>query len=397
MRVKKLAIAVVAAGAALTLVACSSDSETTAETTAAEETTAAAETTAAEEPAESSDDLVAAARAACDAGKALPATTDIGASFDAKPLAGQTIYSIPIDSKLEFYQVGEEAMRGVAEKAGVELITFPSDGTQTSYQQGFQQAINAGAGAILLNGPLPETLAPQLEEALAAGIPVVPVHVTDSTGQSVAGVTYEAFAPFNASAALMTYCAIADLDGAPLNALVIEASETGPSAGMVETIQSVIASSAPAGSVATVINSPVTKWATDIQPAVQSALIADPNINVMLPIYDSMALFAAPGIEQAAPDRNIGIYTFNGTPAVMALIPDGVVRVDIAENPDWVAYVNIDTAFRAMLKVPPTPQASGPIRAIDAGNVAETGNPPQIGKGFGDEYPAAYLKLWGLG
>lgn len=393
MRVRKLTMAVVAAGAALTLVACSSDSDTATETAA--ETPAVEEST--DEAAESNDDLVAAARAVCDAGKAIPETADLGAPIDASTLAGKTIYSIPIDSKLEFYQVGEEAMRGVAEKAGVELITFPSDGTQTSYQQGFQQAINAKAGAILLNGPLPETLAPQLEEALAAGVPVIPVHVTDTTDESVAGITYEAFAPFNDSAALMTYCAIADLGGEPLNALVIEASETGPSAGMVETIQSVIASGAPAGSKATVINSPVTKWATDIQPAVQSALIADTGINVMLPIYDSMALFAAPGIEQAAPDRNIGIYTFNGTPAVMALIPDGVVRVDIAENPDWVAYVNIDTAFRAMLNVPPTPKASGPIRAIDASNVAETGNPPEVNKGFGDAYPSAYLQLWGLG
>jgi len=396
MRVRKLTMTVVAAGAALTLVACGGGTDTTAESTtetSTEEAAAPVEETAVE----SSDDLVAAAQATCEAGKAIPATTDIGAPIDVTPLAGQTIYSIPIDSKLEFYQVGEEAMRGVAEKAGIDFVTFPSDGTQTSYQQGFQQAINANAGAILLNGPLPETLAPQVEEAVAAGIPVIPVHVSDKSDTSAPGIEYEAFAPFNDSAALMTLCAIADLGGEPMNALIIEASETGPSAGMVETIQSVIASSAPDGSTSTVINSPVTVWATDIQPAVQSALIADPSINTLLPIYDSMALFAAPGVEQAAPDRNIGIYTFNGTPAVMALIPDGIVRVDIAENPDWVAYVNIDTAFRAMLGVPPTPQASGPIRAIDASNVAETGNPPEVNKGFGDEYPSAYLQLWGLG
>jgi ribose transport system substrate-binding protein len=392
MKVRKLTMAVIAVGSAFTLVACSSGSDTATEATASAEAPAATE-----EGAAAGDDLVAAAKEKCDAGKAVPSTENLGEPIDIKSLAGKTVISIPIDSKLEFYQVGEDAMKAVAEKAGIKYVTFPSDGTQTSYQQGFQQAINSKAGAILLNGPLPETLAPQVEEAVAAGIPVIPLHLSDSTEEALPNLPYEAFAPFNASAEVMTYCAIADLNGEPINALVIEASETGPSAGMVQTIQDVIANGAPAGSTATVINQPVTKWATDIQPAVQSALVADPSINTVLPIYDSMALFAAPGIEQAAPDKGIGIYTFNGTPAVMAMIPDGIVRVDVAENPDWVAYVNMDTAFRAMLGVPPTPQASGPIRVIDASNVAETGNPPEASKGFGDEYPAAYLQLWGLG
>jgi ribose transport system substrate-binding protein len=50
-----------------------------------------------------------------------------------------------------------------------------------------------------------------------------------------------------------------------------------------------------------------------------------------------------------------------------------------------------------MLKAPPSIPGRNPIRVIDASNVAETGNPPQFDQGFGDEYPAAYQRLWGLG
>jgi ribose transport system substrate-binding protein len=337
-----------------------------------------------------------AAQEAVDAAKAIPTTEDLGEPIDVSSLKGETIYSIPIDSKAEFYSVGEKAMKEVADKAGVNYVTFPSDGTQTSYQQGIQQAINAKAGAILLNGPLAETLGPQIDAAKEAGVPVIPLHLSDSEGEGTPGLEYEAFAPFNQAARLFTQYAIANLKGEPVNALVIEVSETGPSEGMVKTIEETLKEEGPEGSTSTVINAPVAQWSTQVQGLVQSALLKDPNINAVLPIYDSIALYAAPGIAQAAANRDIKIYSFNGTPAILKMVKDGTVAVDVAENPDWVSYVNLDVAFRAMLGVDPIEGETGPLRLIDASNVDETGNPPESGKGFGNEYPAAFLKLWGL-
>lgn len=401
MRKRPLLIAVPAISAALLLAGCggsSSSSETSSAAAEPASASAAASEEASAAASAAATDVVAAAQAAIDAAKQVPSTDNLGEPIDVTALAGKTIYSIPIDAKLEFYQVGQEAMKKIAEEAGLEYITFPADGTPTSFQQGFAQAIAAEAGAILLDGPLPENLVPQIEEANAAGIPVIPLHLSDKSEPVLDITPYEAFAPFNDGAKLATQYAIAELGGEPVKALVIEASGTGPSAGMVQTITDTLANEAPEGSeVVTVINSQVPQWSTEIQPAVQSALLADPSINAVIPIYDSMALFAVPGIQQAAADRNIGVYSFNGTPAVMKMIKDGVVRMDAAENPDWVAYVNLDTAFRAMLGADPIPAVSGPLRVIDASNVDETGNPPESGKGFGDAYPQAYKTLWGLG
>ena len=339
---------------------------------------------------------VEAATKAVDAAKAIPSTDDLGEPIDVASLKGKTIYSIPIDSKAEFYSVGEKAMKKVAAEAGVDFVTFPSDGTQTSFQQGIQQAINAKAGAIMLNGPLASTLGPQIDAAKKAGIPVIPLHLSDSEGDGTPGLDYEAFAPFNQAARLFTQYAISDLKGKPVNALVIQVSETGPSAGMVKTIQDTLKKEGPSGSKTTVVNAPVAQWSTQVQGLVQSALLKDPKINAVLPIYDSISLYAAPGIQQAAAGRDVKIYTFNGTPAILKMIKDGSVAVNVAENPDWVSYVNLDVAFRAMLGVPPIKGETGPLRLIDSSNVGDTGNPPESGKGFGDEYPAAFLKLWGL-
>jgi ribose transport system substrate-binding protein len=343
--------------------------------------------------------IVAAAQAVIDEYKQVPSTSDLGDAIDVSALAGKKIISLPIDSKLEFYQVGENSMKAIAEEAGLEYMTFPTDGSPTSFQQGFALAIAEKAGAILLNGPLPETLAPQLAEAEAAGIPVIPVHISDQSEAVNPATPYEAFAPFNLGARLSALYAVIDLKGEPIKALVLEASGTGPSDGMVQTITDTLATEAPAGSeIVTSLNIQVPEWSTDIQPAVQSALLANPEINAVIPIYDSMALFAIPGIDQAAADKNLGVYSFNGTPAVMKLIQDGdTMRSDAAENPDWVSYVNLDTAFRAMLGVDPIAKVSGPLRVIDKSNVDETGTPPESGLGFGTAFPGAYLKLWGLG
>lgn len=383
MHISKIAAAATATIAALGLAACGPSN--------------ASDTGGAAGAGSGSQAQVAAAQKAVNAAKAVPSTSNLGASIDASKLKGKTIYSIPIDSKAEFYAVGETAMKQVAAKAGLNYVTFPSDGTQTSYQQGIQQAINAGAGAILLNGPLAQTLGPQIDAAKKAGIPVIPLHLSDADGPGTPGLSYEAFAPFNRAARLFTEYAIQNLKGKPVHALVIQSSETGPAAGMIKTIADTLTSDGPSGSSSTVINVPVNQWSTQIQGQVQSALLKDPNINAVLPIYDSMALYAVPGIKQAAANRNIMVYTFNGTPAIMKMIKEGTVAVDVAENPDWVAYVNIDVAFRAMLKADPIKGETGPLRLIDSSNVDETGNPPASGKGFGDSYQSAYLKLWGLG
>ena len=402
MRKSKLLIAAPILSAVLLLAGCGSDSEDTdsgaATAAATEEATEEATEDAAEVNTDKADAIVAAATAVIDAAKLIPSTSDLGEPIDISSLEGETIYSIPIDAKLEFYQVGEVAMAAIAEDAGINFVTFPSDGTPVSFQQGFAQAIAKGASAIVLNGPLPETLAPQIKDANDAGIPVIPLHLSDLGEPLLEGIPYEAFAPFNEGARLATLYSVMDLAGEPVKALVLEASGTGPSAGMVGSIKDTLASEAPEGSeIVTLLNSEVPNWSTEIQPAVQSALLANPEINAVIPIYDSMALFAIPGIEQAAADRNIGVYSFNGTPAVMDLIPGGTMRADAAENPDWVAYVNLDTTFRAMLGAPATPGSANPLRLIDASNVAETGTPSESGKGFGDEYPAAYRSLWGLG
>ena len=79
------------------------------------------------------------------------------------------------------------------------------------------------------------------------------------------------------------------------------------------------------------LNAPVTEWATKITPGVQSALVKDPGINYILPIYDSMSGFVVPGVRIAGKSNSVKLATFNGTPFVIDMIQQGQVHILRAE------------------------------------------------------------------
>jgi len=69
-----------------------------------------------------------------------------------------------------------------------------------------------------------------------------------------------------------------------------------------------------------VINVPVVDWGTRIQPNVQSALLADPSVNYIIIIYDSMAQFVVPAVTIAGAEGRVKMNAFNGTPFVLGLV-----------------------------------------------------------------------------
>lgn len=321
---------------------------------------------------------------------------------DAKPidvssLKGQTVYSIPITTSIPFYKDGEAAMSAAAKKAGVKYVTYPSQGKVSDFQQGFSDAINAKAKVIILNGPLPDTLQPQIRQAKAAGIKIIAAHEEDTTSPTPQGVDAVAAGEFYNAARLMVDKAIADQNGKPVKALAISSDETRPSKGMVAAMKDELSKRCGSSCSLTVTNVPVADWATKIQPQVQSELNRSDEINTILPIYDSMAQYTDPAIRQAARGREVNVYSFNGTPSINALMQKGGsnLKMNVGESPTLIGLLTVDQAFRLMLDEEPLDKPAAPIRVFTPENVDEAGTPPVSGKGFGD-VDAGYDTLWGL-
>jgi ribose transport system substrate-binding protein len=148
----------------------------------------------------------------------------------------------------------------------------------------------------------------------------------------------------------------------------------------------------------TVVDVPIPDWAARIRSEVQSALIREPKIDYVIPIYDSMSQFVVPAIRASRVTGRVKIAAFNGTPFVLKLIEDGdIVAMDVGENLAWLGWAAMDQAFRVVAGEQPAKSEHTPLRVFDDGDVADTGRPPRFDAGYGNAYVGGYRGLWRVG
>ncbi|MBS1881734.1 MAG: sugar ABC transporter substrate-binding protein [Actinobacteria bacterium] len=337
------------------------------------------------------------------AAEAIPHFSLEAASFDASKAKGKTLFLLPITTNDQFAASIDEEMVKISHELGIKTVVFNNQGSSSEWTQGMNQAISEHVDAIaLVAGPEPTVILPQLEKAKAEGIPSAIANyyqgpeVPASVKKVMAGFVQ---GPFAEAGKLMADWAFVKTGGEP-HPLIVTAEEAAPSAAMVEAIEAQVKQLCPSCTTTTT-NVPVPDWASKMQGAVQSALLKDPEINSVLPLYDSMSIGAAAGISAASKEGQIGIASYNGTPAVMKLIEEGeVMEMDAGENTNWIAYAMMDQELRLLSGEPVVPDGINnealPLRVFNDGNIADAGSPPAAGKGYGEEYVEGYEKLWGL-
>jgi ribose transport system substrate-binding protein len=182
--------------------------------------------------------------------------------------------------------------------------------------------------------------------------------------------------------------------GGKVNALVLGPDEITPTGPLRDAIIGYLKDNCP-DCKSTYINTPVTEWATKIQPAVQAALLADPSINYVLPVYDSMSQFIVPAIQIAGSPAKIASY--NGTPFVLDMMREGdIVEMLVGESLGWVGYAGVDVNMRALCGQAPVTKLNTPAYVFTDANVATAGVPATYNDGYGDNHIAGFKKLWGV-
>ena len=136
-------------------------------------------------------------------------------------------------------------------------------------------------------------------------------------------------------------------------------------------------------------------WAREIRGEVSSALVRDPEIDYVIPIYDSMSQYVVPAIKASGREDEIKIATFNGTPFVLDLVRDeDIVQMDVGENLSWIGWASMDQAFRLIAGEPAVRSEHTPLRVFDDANVGEAGDPAAFDRGYGRSYVEGYKRLW---
>ena len=325
----------------------------------------------------------------------LPEFVAPGPPFDArKCMQGKSILSIPVSSANPFTKNIEDAMSATAKRIGFKFIEWENQGQPSQWLQGMDHAISQKVNLIdLLAGTKPEVLGAKIDEARQAGITVVASHLSgyeqDLSPLKVHSIPIDYF---KAGQLLVDWAVVQT--GGKLNAIVLTSEKIHSTISMVNGITTEFKKCAECRWKE--INIPVVDWATRIQPNVQSALLADPTINYIIVIYDSMAQFVVPAVTITGSQNRVRIDAFNGTPFVLGLVQQGQVEMDIGENLDWIGHAIIDAEMRLICGLPPVKDPKIPFYIFDKSNAHRAGNPPELSKGYGDAYIDGYLKLWRL-
>lgn len=344
---------------------------------------------------------VAHATAQIEAASKNPEFTFDGPSFPMSDIKGKHIFNIPNTSAIPYIVAVDKLGQEIAEKYGATWTEYTNQGTPNEWSTGIDQAISQGADVILLSqGNNPELIIPALERAKAAGIPVVVSHTYQNGAgipDKVAGlIAAQVSAPFNESGRLSADWAIKETKGEG-HILLLNSSEVPPSEGIIAAQKDELAQHCPACKVK-VVNVPVADWATKIATTVQSEIQADPSLDYVLPVYDSMMIYVESGVKAAGKAGSVFTASFNGTPAVLKLMQDGqVVTMDVGESLSWLASATMDQVGRVLTGAPVVADGDEhtPLKVITRDTVDETGRPPVADKGYGDAYVAGYDALWG--
>jgi ribose transport system substrate-binding protein len=340
---------------------------------------------------------LAAAQAMVDEYSAPPEFEAPGEPFDASAaMAGATIASIPVNSAIDFTQFYAKAGERIAGEVGFDFTTWPNQGNPTEWGQGFQKALSEDADLIeLFAGIDPAQIAPQMSQAADAGVPVVAADGYDLTQEVDPALATAVNCPCSQAARIMAAWVTVQTEGDG-NFLVLTSSDVKASAASEDAMKDELATLCP-DCEADYIDIPSADWATKILPQVQSALVADPDIDYVLPVFDTMSIWAVQGITQAGRQDEVKIATYNGTPSILDMMRDSdIIEMNVGQSNDWMAHVTLDQQMRVVAGLPTNPDATWPLYIWTKDNLDEAGNPATDSQGYGDEYQDGFRTLWGL-
>lgn len=320
-----------------------------------------------------------------------------GDPFDAKACAkGKKMLSIPNNSGNPFLKGIIDRMKTAGAEVGLEVREWENQGQPSQWVQGVELAIRDKYDIIdLISGIDPGTIQPQLQAAKDAGVKVMTSHFYDPSFEQNPVVSSSLTIGFGEIGTILADWSTVATEGKANIALVVS-NEVPPTIPLVANFKKQLAANCPNCKIVQEINVGVTEWGTKIQPAVQSAVQANPDINVVIPIYDSMSQFVVPALRLAGKTGTVKLATFNGTPFVLDYIQQGLADMDIGESLDWIAYATVDGHLRDACGLKSPTALNVPFYIFDKNNAAEAGTPAQFDTGYGDAYKAGFRKLWGL-
>jgi len=315
---------------------------------------------------------------------------------DVSPVAGRTIFYIPISQQAPAFQVAAKALTAAAGTVGVDVQVCDGKGTPTDISACINRATSSQAGVIIADAIEYGLAGNAFDAAQAAGIPVIISNqLPDEAHPASDTLTYVLPGGSRMDEALATWIT-ADSGGDAQ--VIINMSTDGRSpAEYVAAGQAVYDDSCPDCEVT--INELSASSASLIPSSMSSALLQHPDVGYVESQFEQYLQAVQSGVQQTS-RTGIKVVTGAATLNSVKAVQGGTLAAAAGQASAFQGWVDMDAALRLMLGTD-VPEYTIPVRlftqdTMDDVEVTQEAN--DSGAWFGPTtFPEEFQTLWGIG
>jgi ribose transport system substrate-binding protein len=337
--------------------------------------------------------------------EAVPTWTAPGPAVSASAVQGKSVLVMPVNSQIDACNTQVQDFDQLGSQLGLHVTMYPDQGVPTQWIAGITQATTSHDQALAMICGIPSAaVLSQLQAAKAQGIAIVDGNYNETNYYD--GLDGETAVNTAQGITDDVDQAILNEDGKALHALVVSSPSIiqGP-AGTAAATGAVNAACPRVCSVVD-LSIPITNWGTTAASQVQQELVAHPDINAVIVVFDGIVEVPAVynTIASVALHRpGLRIYTWGGSRTIEAYMTEkgNIVAADPGPDEQWDAYESMDQVIRLLSGQPAASVNSevAPNRFWVPENVSEFFGPAGTygNTGFGgNAFINDFDKLWGV-
>jgi ribose transport system substrate-binding protein len=322
-----------------------------------------------------------------------------GPEFDASGAAGKTVFFDAALMNIDYTKAVTTATKEALTKAGVNLIVTDSQQDPTTATRQIQQAVARKVDAIVVQTVDPKLLKDPLSRAKAAGIPVVMVNTSGprlpNAEEKAVGIEANFTIDWARQGELQVAAALVEAGG-PEKMAVIASPDLEVGRIGLEGVKKGFEQFCPSCEVE-YKDVLLSQWTRNL-PSLTQNTVVDPNVKVLLPLWDSMTPFMLPSINAAGATKRVKIVTTAGNSTAMKNLSDGgPITVDIGNNQDYQGWALADQLLRVLTDNEPVADPKVPLTIFNTENVKDIDVSQPESTWYGSfSFKDEFRQLWGL-
>jgi ribose transport system substrate-binding protein len=287
-----------------------------------------------------------------------------GKPFDVSSVAGKKVWWVTQEAGNPFLATVGANFKKALNAVGVDVVSCDGKSNPVDANNCLRQAVAQKADAVQMDGPDPSTYVNSLSAATAAKVPVLAGSGVDASTTLPSGMSGGTSQPFGLTGQLAADWIIAD-SGGKADVLLITTPDVVGSTTEQKGFEDQIKQYCKSCKV-TVKGVTLGNWATDLGPTTSAALVKDPNLGYVFPVFDPMTQFTNPAIQQTGRSSSVKVVTVNGNLGFMQeMVTQGsLVKAMVGLDLDALGYVEADQMLRAMTGNTPVKDSYGPARVF---------------------------------